>query len=143
MTEIDDSRRYTAIFYPHKGGPLRSLAFSIKDVRQATAAAARADAGDDGFDDVALAHAKSLIAEKFGVTAPLELRLARQGDYLRDAARQLGLEQKQLADRLNTPWRTFEKWLFPEDSKNQRTMPDMAWTFIDDILRDHARARRS
>lgn len=133
MSEIDTRRHYTALFHIEHGGPLRSTSFSLDDLRQARPAASNC-ADEGSLHSLALSYAKDVVGEKFGVKRPLKLRVVRQADYLRDAARELGLEQKQLADRLNTPWRTFEKWLFPETSKSQRAMPDMAWTFIDEIL---------
>ena len=57
-----------------------------------------------------------------------------QQEFLREAAKSLGLTQKGLAQRMGAPWATFEKWLLPKESPNARGMPQIAWTLVREIL---------
>jgi hypothetical protein len=57
-----------------------------------------------------------------------------QQDYLRSVAAALGLSQKAFAERMGTPWATFEKWLMPTSSGNYREMPPTAWQLAREIL---------
>ena len=60
--------------------------------------------------------------------------MSTQQEFLRDAARELGLSQKDFAERMGAPWATFEKWLAPSDSNNVREMPAIAWQLVREIL---------
>lgn len=57
-----------------------------------------------------------------------------QQDFLRDAARELGLTQAELATRMRAPWTTFKKWLAPDESDNARAMPEIAWQLVREII---------
>jgi aspartate carbamoyltransferase catalytic subunit len=57
-----------------------------------------------------------------------------QQDFLRDAARALGLTQAELAKRMHAPLTTFKKWLTPEGSDNARAMPEIAWQLVREII---------
>lgn len=57
-----------------------------------------------------------------------------QQELLRDAAQTLGLSQKEFAQRMGTPWPTFEKWLYPPASGNARKMPAMGRQLVREIL---------
>ena len=60
-----------------------------------------------------------------------------QQAFLREAMRQLGMTRKQFAERIGTKERTLDNWLVPSTSKEFRTMPDMGWKFIQEILVDN------
>ena len=57
-----------------------------------------------------------------------------QQEFLRDAMRQLGMTRPQFADRIGTKPRTLDNWLLPSESNECRTMPDMVWKFVREIL---------
>jgi hypothetical protein len=57
-----------------------------------------------------------------------------QQDYLRDAMQHLGMTRDQFSKRISVPRKTFDKWLAPEGSKEFRAMPEMAWSYIREIL---------
>ena len=57
-----------------------------------------------------------------------------QQEFLRAAARELGLTQSQLAARMCAPWATFQKWLAPAGSLQGREMPQIAWQLVREIL---------
>jgi len=59
-----------------------------------------------------------------------------QQEFLRSAAKTLGLTQAQFAERMGAPWDTFRKWLLPNDaaSDNAREMPPIAWQLVREIL---------
>ncbi|RQZ31803.1 hypothetical protein DIE14_01770 [Burkholderia sp. Bp9017] len=46
----------------------------------------------------------------------------------------------EFAERLGTPKRTLENWLASPDSSSYRTMPEIAWKFVREILQN-ARGR--
>lgn len=60
--------------------------------------------------------------------------MTTQQEFLREAATTLGLTQKELAARMGAPWRTFEKWLYPKETANNREMPPIAWALVREIL---------
>ncbi|MNN42731.1 aspartate carbamoyltransferase [compost metagenome] len=60
--------------------------------------------------------------------------MASQQDFLREAMQQLGMTRDQFCKRISVPRKTFDKWLAPEGSKEFRAMPEMAWSYIRDIL---------
>lgn len=60
--------------------------------------------------------------------------MVSQQDFLRDAMQQLGMTRDQFCKRISVPRKTFDKWLAPEGSKESRAMPEMAWSYIRDIL---------
>jgi transcriptional regulator with XRE-family HTH domain len=58
-----------------------------------------------------------------------------QQEFLRDAMRQLGMTREQFCKRISVPRKTLDKWLSPDGSIDKRAMPDMAWAYINEILR--------
>ena len=65
-----------------------------------------------------------------------------QQEFLRKAAKDLKLSQKNLAIRMGVPWDTFRRWLLPSGSDGTRGMPEMAWKFVDEI-KAHESLRRT
>lgn len=59
-----------------------------------------------------------------------------QQDFLREAMATLGLTREQFADRLGTSKRRLDNWLLPSDSKEFRSMDDMVWNFVREILKN-------
>jgi transcriptional regulator with XRE-family HTH domain len=57
-----------------------------------------------------------------------------QHEYLKDAMATLGLTRAEFADRVGTTRRALDNWLLQEGSSEFRTMPEMAWKFIGEIL---------
>lgn len=53
-----------------------------------------------------------------------------QQEFLRNAAKAMGLTQPELAQRMRVPLTTFKKWLLPSSSMNFREMPEMAWNLV-------------
>ena len=68
--------------------------------------------------------------------------MSTQQDFLREAAKSLGLSQKDFAKRMGAPWPTFEKWLAPSGSNNVREMPAIAWQLVREIL-EHEKLKKS
>ncbi|RMP38529.1 hypothetical protein ALO95_200056 [Pseudomonas syringae pv. antirrhini] len=60
--------------------------------------------------------------------------MVSQQDFLRDAMQQLGMTRDQFCKRISVPRKTFDKWLAPEGSKECRAMPEIAWSYVRDIL---------
>lgn len=65
-----------------------------------------------------------------------------QQEFLREAAKTLGLSQKALAKRMDAPWATFENWLSPDGSRDARPMPAIAWQLVREILK-HEELKKS
>lgn len=59
-----------------------------------------------------------------------------QQDFLRTAMSQLEMTREQFADRIGTKKRTLDNWLLASESSEYRSMPDMAWKFIREILQN-------
>lgn len=57
-----------------------------------------------------------------------------QQEFLRDAMARLSLTREEFADRIGAKKRALDNWLLPSESAEFRTMPDMAWKFIREIL---------
>lgn len=57
-----------------------------------------------------------------------------QQEFLRQAMTTLGLTREQFAKRLGTSKRRVDNWLLPTDSKEFRSMDDMVWNFVREIL---------
>lgn len=57
-----------------------------------------------------------------------------QQEFLRNAAKKLGLSQTALAKRMCAPWNTYKKWQLPNDSDNAREMPAIAWQLVREII---------
>lgn len=60
-----------------------------------------------------------------------------QQEFLRDAMTVLGLTRDQFAERIGAKKRALDNWLLPSDSQEFRTMPDMAWKFVGEIINNH------
>ena len=59
-----------------------------------------------------------------------------QQDFLRTAMSQLDMTREQFADRIGTKKRTLDNWLLASESSEYRSMSDMAWKFIREILQN-------
>lgn len=57
-----------------------------------------------------------------------------QQEFLLDAMARLGMDRKAFCERISVPKRTLEKWLASDESVDKRVMPDMAWSYIREIL---------
>ena len=57
-----------------------------------------------------------------------------QQDFLRDAMQRLGMTREQFCKRISVPPKTFNKWMAPTGANDYRNMPEMAWSYIRDIL---------
>ena len=57
-----------------------------------------------------------------------------QQEFLRQAMTALGFTREQFAKRLGTSKRRVDNWLLPSDSKEFRSMDDMVWNFVREIL---------
>lgn len=60
-----------------------------------------------------------------------------QQDYLRQAMSQLSMTRNQFSERIGASRRSLDTWLLPSESKEYRSMPEMAWKFIREILENH------
>ncbi|MFT6641387.1 MAG: DNA-binding transcriptional regulator YiaG [Flavobacteriaceae bacterium] len=129
------NERLFVVFRLGTGLPLKSVSFPADDV-MFTASKASDCLSASTRSSLITAHAKKVIASRWGEQAQkvVEMQQMTQGDFLRGAAERLNMSQQEFSERINTPFRTYEKWLFPATSPNAREMPDMAWTFIDEIL---------
>ena len=59
-----------------------------------------------------------------------------QQEFLRVAMVTLGLTREQFAARLGTSKRRVDNWLLPSESKEFRSMDDMVWNFVREILKN-------
>ncbi|MBR8426381.1 MULTISPECIES: transcriptional regulator [Burkholderia cepacia complex] len=57
-----------------------------------------------------------------------------QQDFLRHAMNALGMTREEFAERIGAKKRALDNWLLPSGSAEYRSMPDMAWKFIREIL---------
>ena len=57
-----------------------------------------------------------------------------QQEFLREAMRRLGMTRDQFCKRISVPRKTFDKWLAPDGTSDKRKMPDIAWSYINEIL---------
>ncbi len=60
-----------------------------------------------------------------------------QQDFLRQAMKALDMTREEFADLVGTQPRALNNWLLPEGSKGYRSMPEMAWKFIQLLLDNH------
>lgn len=58
-----------------------------------------------------------------------------QQEFLRHAISELGMTRAQFAQRIGTKKRTLDNWLLSTDSHEYRSMPEMAWKFVGEILK--------
>jgi hypothetical protein len=52
-----------------------------------------------------------------------------------NAKGRLGMTRDQLCKRISVPRKTLDKWMAPEGTKEHRGMPEMAWSYVRDVLR--------
>lgn len=57
-----------------------------------------------------------------------------QQEFLLDAIERLGLSRIDFAKRISVPKKTLDKWLAADGTADKRTMPEMAWAYIKEIL---------
>lgn len=57
-----------------------------------------------------------------------------QQDFLRHAMSVLGMTREEFAERIGAKKRALDNWLLTSSSAEYRSMPDMAWKFIREIL---------
>jgi len=57
-----------------------------------------------------------------------------QQDFLRDAMQSLDLTRFGFAKRISVPEKTLNKWMSPSDTTDFRSMPDVVWAYIREIL---------
>lgn len=57
-----------------------------------------------------------------------------QQEFLRHAMSELGMTREQFAERIGTKKRALDNWLLSTGSSEYRSMPDMAWKFVQEIL---------
>lgn len=62
------------------------------------------------------------------------VKIVSQQDLLRDAMAQLAMTRTEFAKRISVPRRTLDKWLLPEGSADARALPEMARSYIKEIL---------
>jgi len=61
-----------------------------------------------------------------------------QQELLRHAMSEPGMTREQFAERIGAKHRALNNWLLPADSSEYRSMPDMVWKFVREIL-EHRR----
>jgi hypothetical protein len=61
-----------------------------------------------------------------------------QQEFLRHAMNELGMTREQFAERIGAKPRALNNWLLPVDSSEHRSMPDMVWKFVREILGNHS-----
>ncbi|WP_080406764.1 transcriptional regulator [Burkholderia ubonensis] len=62
-----------------------------------------------------------------------------QQEFLRHAMSVLGMTREQFAERIGAKPRALNNWLLPVDSSEYRSMPDMAWKFVREILENRSK----
>jgi len=73
------------------------------------------------------------------MAGPMNSSPKPQQEFLRDAMQKLRMTRPQFADRIGTKARTLDNWLLPSESNEFRTMPDMVWKFVSEILANRSR----
>ncbi|WP_338926741.1 transcriptional regulator [Mycetohabitans endofungorum] len=63
-----------------------------------------------------------------------------QQEFLRHAMSELGMTREQFAERIGTKKRTLDNWLLSPDSNEYRSMPNMAWKFMREILEHQSKS---
>nr|WP_076787230.1 transcriptional regulator [Mycetohabitans sp. B4] len=53
---------------------------------------------------------------------------------------ELGMTREQFAERIGTKKRTLDNWLLSPDSNEYRSMPNMAWKFMREILEHQSKS---
>lgn len=62
-----------------------------------------------------------------------------QQEFLRAAMQRLGMTRDQFCKRISVPRKTFDKWMAPDDTSDKRKMPDIAWSYIKEILNQNSK----
>jgi hypothetical protein len=62
------------------------------------------------------------------------LTLMTQTEFLQSAIAHLEMTRDDFAARLGCPRRTLDKWFLPETSNDHRTMPEVVWTLVREVL---------
>lgn len=60
-----------------------------------------------------------------------------QQEFLLNAMQQLGMTRKEFCERISVPKKTLDKWLASDDAVDKRAMPEMAWSYIREILENN------
>lgn len=60
-----------------------------------------------------------------------------QQDFLLDAIERLGMSRLEFCERISVPKKTLDKWLAADGTADKRAMPEIAWTFIREILENN------
>ncbi|WP_459622907.1 transcriptional regulator [Burkholderia sp. 3C] len=63
-----------------------------------------------------------------------------QQDFLRQAMTTLDMTREQFADRIGAKKRALDNWLLASDSSEFRTMPEMVWKFVREILEHRSKS---
>lgn len=61
-------------------------------------------------------------------------RSQTQQEFLREAISQLGMTRAAFAKRISVPEKTLDKWLAPQNTSDARSMPDVVWAYVREIL---------
>lgn len=61
-------------------------------------------------------------------------RSQTQQEFLRDAMSRLEMTRSAFAKRISVPEKTLDKWLAPANTSDARSMPDVVWAYIREIL---------
>jgi aspartate carbamoyltransferase catalytic subunit len=61
-----------------------------------------------------------------------------QQEFLRHAMSELGTTREQFAERIGAKKRALDNWLLSPHSSEYRSMPDMAWKFVREILENRS-----
>jgi hypothetical protein len=59
-----------------------------------------------------------------------------QQEFLRNAMKQMGMTRDEFCKRISVPRKTLDKWLAPSGSNEFRKMPEIAWSYVKEILQD-------
>ncbi len=64
-----------------------------------------------------------------------------QRAFLLHAMQHLRMDHEQFCKRISIPRKTLDKWLAPIGTAESRVMPDMAWSYIQDLLNNFKNVR--
>lgn len=70
------------------------------------------------------------------------MKEVNQQDFLKGAAKALGLTQKEFAAKIEVPWPTFQKWLLPDTSKGKTIMNPMTRKVVGLVISEHKKSGR-
>jgi len=57
-----------------------------------------------------------------------------QQEFLKYAIKRLSMTREEFANRIGTTERRINNWMLPSESKGYRSMDDMVWKYIREIL---------